>query len=180
MKRRSAFIALAVIFLCGALVCAFNYGLGDMARVRRETAELELMQLLLPGGKTFTPEAYSGDDDNIRAVWKSETGYLIESGVYGYADDIVLWVGVSEAGEVTGLVVRTLHETYGLGATALYDTQFLSQYLGQTGNLEVGNGIDAITGATVTSKAITKAVNSACAYVTGADIESGATEWGTW
>ena len=35
-----------------------------------------------------------------------------------------------------------------------------------------------ITGATVTSKAVVRCVNSAVAYVTGADIESGATSWG--
>jgi len=39
-------------------------------------------------------------------------------------------------------------------------------------------GIDALTGATVTSKAIVRAVNSAVAYVTGADTVSAATSWG--
>ena len=38
--------------------------------------------------------------------------------------------------------------------------------------------IDAITGATVSSKAVTRAVNSAVAYVTGADTTSSATTWG--
>ena len=38
--------------------------------------------------------------------------------------------------------------------------------------------VDGITGATVTSKAIARCVNSAVGYVTGADVESGATSWG--
>ena len=38
--------------------------------------------------------------------------------------------------------------------------------------------VDAITGATVTSKAIVRCVNSAVGYVTGADTSSGATSWG--
>ena len=38
--------------------------------------------------------------------------------------------------------------------------------------------VDALTGATVTSKAVVKAVNSASAFVTGADVSSSATEWG--
>jgi len=54
------------------------------------------------------------------------------------------------------------------------------QYLGTSGEAAVGEDIDAITGATVTSKAVTKAVNSACAFVTGADVSSSATEWGNW
>ena len=38
--------------------------------------------------------------------------------------------------------------------------------------------VDGITGATVTSKAVAKSVNSAVAYVTGADVASSATTWG--
>lgn len=89
-----------------------------------------------------------------------------------------MMVGVSNEGTVTGLVVRDLSETYGLGANALTDTAFLSQYLETSGDAEVGNNVDAITGATVTSKAVTRAVNSAVAYVTGADSTSSATTWG--
>lgn len=178
MKLKSILISLVSIVLCAAIVLACNYGLGELAQAKREQADLELMKLLLPGGETFTPEVYSGEDDNIRAVWKSETGYLIEAGEYGYADDVVLWVGVDNSGAVTGLVVRSLHETLGLGATALTNVTFLSQYLDTTGNLSVGQEVDALTGATVTSKAITKAINSACAFVTGADVDSAATEWG--
>lgn len=178
MKRRSIGIALLAILLCGAIVLSCNYGLGEFAREKRESDDLALMRLLLPGGETFTQEPYSGEDDHIRFVWKSETGYLIETGVYGYADDVILWVGVDNSGIVTGLVVRSLHETFGLGRKALNDETFLSQYLGTAGGLAVGEDVDALTGATVTSKALTRAVNSACAYVTGADVDSSATEWG--
>lgn len=161
------------------MVYGCNWGpLGDIARENREKADLALMQTLLPGSEVFAEEPYDRDDDHIRRVWKAENGFVVETGVYGYADDVILWVGVDNGGAVSGLVVRTLHETYGLGAEALRDVEFLSQYLDTTGNLTVGQEIDGLTGATVTSKAITKAVNSACAYVTGADVETAATEWG--
>ena len=81
-------------------------------------------------------------------------------------------------GTVTGLVVRDLSETYGLGANALTDTAFLEQFLGTAGDAEIGNNVDALTGATVSSKAVARAVNAAVAYVTGADTSSSATEWG--
>ena len=87
-------------------------------------------------------------------------------------------VGVSNEGKVTGLVVEDMQETRGLGAKALTDVPFLAQFLLTTGEAEVGTNIDALTGATVSSKAVTKAVNSAVAYVTGADTSSSATEWG--
>ena len=65
-----------------------------------------------------------------------------------------------------------------MGANALTDWQFLAQFLDTEGDAEVGTNVDAITGATVTSKAITRSVNSAVAFVTGADVGSGATSWG--
>ena len=48
----------------------------------------------------------------------------------------------------------------------------------ELGEKAVGDNVDALTGATVTSKAVVKAVNSASAFVTGADVSSSATEWG--
>ena len=81
---------------------------------------------------------------------------------------------------VRRLVVRQMEETFGLGGRAASDTGFLAQFLGTAGDAAVGENVDALTGATVTSKAITKGINSAAAFVTGADVSSGATEWGDW
>ena len=139
-----------------------------------------MMTYLLPGSSTFTPEEHTGEDAAITAVYKGETGYVIQTTTAGYADDIVMMVGVDNAGKVTGLMVQEMSETYGLGEKAMTDYTFLMQYLGTAGEAAVGEDIDAITGATVTSKAVTKAVNSACAFVTGADVSSSATEWGDW
>ena len=71
-----------------------------------------------------------------------------------------------------------MQETYGLGAEALSDWEFLAQFLRTEGDAQIGEGIDAITGATVTSKAIARSVNSAVGFVTGADTSSSATSWG--
>ena len=51
-------------------------------------------------------------------------------------------------------------------------------FLRTEGDAEVGTNVDAITGATVTSKAVARCVNSAVGYVTGADAVSAATTWG--
>ena len=108
-------------------------------------------------------------------------------------------IGVNNDGRVTGLVVKEAHETFGLGGNALTDHVFLKQFLNQTGSFEVATSgadafsgatgeaapaegeaapVDAITGATVTSKAVVRCVNSAVAYVTGADAVTEATSWG--
>ena len=169
-----------IIAIVAAALILFGTGMGlsKTAAVNSEKELNEMMATVLPGNTSFEWEDYEGEDEAIRAVYKGETGFVIETSAYGYAGDITLLVGVSNEGTVTGLVVRDLSETYGLGANALTDTEFLSQFLGTSADAEVGTNVDAMTGATVSSKAVTKAVNSAVAYVTGADTTSSATEWG--
>ena len=166
-------LALSALVLFGA-----SNLLSGMAIENGKEEHLYMMQTILPGSTTFTVEPYAGEDANIVSVHKGETGFVIETKTYGYAGDITMLVGVSTEGTVTGLVVRHLTETYGLGRNALTDTDFLSQFLNTSGEAAVGETVDALTGATVTSKAVTRAVNSAVAYVTGADASSGATTWG--
>ena len=73
--------------------------------------------------------------------------------------------------------IRKMEETYGLGGKALTDWEFLAQFLKTEGDAAIGENINAISGATVTSKAITRSVNSAVGFVTGSDVDSGATSW---
>ena len=166
-------IVVAALVLLGS-----GMGLSKIAAVNSEKELNEMLATVLPGNTSFEWEEYDGEDEAIQAVYKGETGVVIQTVAYGYAGNITLLVGVSNEGTVTGLVVRDLSETPGLGANALTDTEFLSQFLGTSGEAQVGENIDAITGATVSSKAVTKAVNAAVAYVTGADTSSSATEWG--
>lgn len=193
MKKLILFILVAALVLFGA-----SFALQSTAAKKAQAEHLWLMQTLLPGSEEFTAEPYSGEDANIRSIHKAENGFVIETVTRGYADDITMFVGVSKDGKVTGLVVYEAHETFGLGNKALTDHAFLSQFLNSEGTFAVAtNGADAfsgatgeaetagdtvdvdgITGATVTSKAIVRCVNSAVAYVTGADTSSGATGWG--
>ena len=173
MTLRKILPPLTVILACAVVLFGIRMFLRPIAAENSAAEQLTTMQTLLPDSKTFVPEEYRGDDPNITALYKGENGYVIETMVSGYTDSITLWVGVSESGSVTGLTIRDIAETRGLGQRALNHTAFLEQYLATSGNADT----DALSGATVTSKAITKAVNSAAAYISGADISSGATEW---
>lgn len=194
MKKPLFALVLAMIVLFGASV-----GLRNVAKENAARAHLELMQTLLPGAEEFTVEPYAGEDANIRSVHKSDIGFVVETSTYGYAGEITMLIGVNNAGKVTGLVVRDAHETLGLGGNALTDHVFLSQFLNKSGSFEVATvgadafsgataeaapaegeatPVDAITGATVTSKAVIRCVNSAVAFVTGADAATEATSWG--
>lgn len=176
--KKTILIPVLTILCMALLLFDLSFGLKNVAKANAEAEQLKIMQTLLPGSKVFTPEEYTGEDTNIHAVYSAENGCVIETVTAGYAGEITMLIGVSNEGKVTGLVVRELNETMGLGANALNDHKFLSQFLNTSGEAEVGTNVDAITGATVTSKAITRCVNSAVAYVTGADIDSGATSWG--
>lgn len=177
MKKTILIPSLAL--LCAAVILlGLTFGLQKIAIAKAEAEHLKIMQTLLPGSTEFIREEYTGEDANIRSVHKADNGYVMETVTAGYAGEITVLVGVSTEGKVTGLVVRNMSETAGLGLNALNDTDFLSQFLNTAGDAEIGTNVDAITGATVTSKAIARCVNSAVAYVTGADIDSGATSWG--
>ena len=176
--KKTVFLPLITIVLAAAVLLGLSFGLKGVANANAQKEHLKMMQTLLPGSESFILEPYTGEDANIRSVHKADNGFVIETATRGYADDIVMLIGVSNEGKVRGLVVRDIHETRGLGNRALTDWKYLSQYLNTTGDAQVGETVDAISGATVTSKAITRCVNSAVAYVTGTDTDSGATSWG--
>ena len=168
-----AIVIAAVVLFGGKAI------LSSKAEANVEIANNKIMLSLLPGSTSFAAEEFDAEANSaIKSVYKAENGYVIESAAYGYNGDVVLMVGVSNEGTVTGVVVKDLQETRGLGADALTNVPFLAQFLWTGGDAEVGTNVDALTGATVSSKAVTKAVNAAVGYVTGADTSSAATEWG--
>ena len=196
--KKTILLPILSIVLAAALLLGLSFGLKGLAEVRAQSEHMRLMRTVLPGSAYFTVEPYSGDDANIRSVHKGENGFVIETCTYGYGGEITMLIGVSKEGKVTGLVVMEMSETFGLGMNALNDHEFLSQFLNTDGGVAIGTAgqtdafsgatassdvetdtyVDGISGATVTSKAIARSVNSAVAYVTGADVSSAATSWG--
>ncbi len=177
MDKKIFVPVLAILIAAAVLFGCYN----GLAGVRSDIAETELlskMQTILPGSESFEIEEYTGEDANIQKVYKADNGYVIHTQTNGYAGPIVMLIGVTNEGSVTGLQVRRMEETLGLGGEILTDWEFLAQFLNTTGDAAVGENIDAISGATVTSKAVARCVNSAVGFVTGADASSGATSWG--
>ncbi len=93
-------------------------------------------------------------------------GYVFSTSAKGYGGDIVTMVGVDAEGKVAGIDFLTIAETAGLGMNATKD-DFKAQFIGKNGIIGVNkntpneNEIQALTGATITSKAVTNAVNIA-------------------
>lgn len=177
-QLNALFAPLLTVVLAALVLWGASAALLPTAREQALAEREEMFRTLLPGSETFTQEPWDGDGTAVSAVWRGQGGYVIETVAEGYDGPLTVWVGVSDSGSVTGLMVRDLSETAGLGGRALTDADFLRQFLNTAGDAQVGAGVDAVTGATVTSRAVATAVNAAADYVTGADISSGATEWG--
>lgn len=98
----------------------------------------------------------------------SAIGYVFSTSAKGYGGDIAVMVGVKTDGTVAGVNILSISETAGLGMNATNE-DFLAQFLGKSGEIGVlKNGssdteIQALTGATITSKAMASAVNQALA-----------------
>ena len=115
-------------------------------------------------------------EDQLKA--SNPGSQVIRTAAEGYVDEIQVWTAVEPDGTVVGVAIRTLHETPGVGRKALRDETFLRQFLGTRGNADIGTNVDGITGATVTSRAVARAINAASAAVTGVDAVTEPTTWG--
>lgn len=104
----------------------------------------------------------------ITGLWKAgDDGYVAECVVGGSQGDIDLMVGVRADGTVSGVSIIKQTETAGLGAKAT-QPEFTEQFIGTAGEVLVtkdGGQIEALTGATITSRAVCKAVSAATACV---------------
>lgn len=114
--------------------------------------------------ENFAPivESYVGYDSSNAIV-----GYVFKSRPTGFGGPMEVVTGINLNSEVTGLRVGSHQETPGLGAKGT-DVAYYEQYAGKSAAEMIGvsktaasgNDIQAITGATITSDAITVGANA--------------------
>ena len=99
-------------------------------------------------------------------------GYAIKVVSSGSQGSIEMMVGVDGEGVITGVSIVSHSETSGIGTKVMGNEPtasgvgVLSQFEGKSaadGRLSVGTNVDAISGATVSSKGVTAGVNAALA-----------------
>lgn len=111
------------------------------------------------------------DEVYAAKVDSSEAGYVITTtDKDGYGGDIQISVGIMNDGTINGISILSISETAGLGMRAT-EPKFYNQYAEKnTDRFYVskdggeGEPIDALSGATITSRAVTGAVNTALGY----------------
>ena len=100
-----------------------------------------------------------------------DQGYVITTtDKDGFGGSIQITVGITTDGTVNGVSILSISETAGLGMKAT-EPAFYGQYEGKQAEKFVvskdggdGEPIDALSGATITSRAVTGAVNAALGY----------------
>lgn len=171
---KDIFVPTISLFLICIVVSALLAGTneltkGPIAEIQAQTAA-DAMKSVCSEAETFEGEAgleievYRGINSAGNVV-----GYAIPSAYKGYGGDIEVMVGIDLEGRVTGVEILSHEETPGLGANCT-KKDFTDMYKQSAPDgfsvVKDGTGgesgrIDALTGATITSNAVTQAVNKA-------------------
>ena len=157
-----------------AVVAALLAGVNSITKpiidALKEAKTQEAINAVLPGGGQ--PTDFTDSTGLVSAVYASDKGYAVQVNPAGLGGTISMMVGVDMEGKVIAISVISHTETAGLGDVAAANNSageaFRGQFAGLSGELAVskdGGTIDAITGATITSRAVTAGINAALACV---------------
>ena len=124
------------------------------------------IEAVLPGGGQAID--FSDDSGMVSTVYQGQNGYAVEVTPSGFNGTVTMMVGVDPSGKVLGISIVNHTETAGLGAVAAASTTagsaFRDQFAGMSGSVSVkkdGGQVDALTGATITSRAVCTGINAA-------------------
>ena len=172
-KKEPGLASLVIVLAIICLVIAALLGLvnsvteGPIADNTAKTVQ-DSLKIVLPAD-TYDEVEYSGTEANVIAVYKAgEDGYVVEvNSPNGFGGAIDMMAGINTSGEVTGIAIISHSETSGLGSKAT-DPEWQAQFQGATDTVSVakdGGSIVAITGSTITSRAVCDGVNMARSVV---------------
>lgn len=175
---------LFAITLISGMVLGFVYELTkEPIRIQQEKAIQEACAAVFAEATNFKVIEYTADEATVAAFAENSVevgtvfeaqgmngeflGYVLETTTHaGYGGDIVLYVGVTKDGILNDISILEIAETPGLGMQAeavlvpqfhqVQAERFTYTKTGSTSESE----IDAISGATVTTKAVVNAVNA--------------------
>ena len=162
--------SLVLIIICivvtGALAVTYQITKPIIEEINIKNANIARAEVLPEGEGGFT-KIETDLLENVVDAYQADngSGMVFTTLDKGFGGKIQVMVGISKVGEIQGVKVTSHKETPGLGTKAM-TPEHLSQYLGQMTITNTGEGddnIDAITGATISSNAIFRAVETALA-----------------
>lgn len=152
--------------ISGVVIGSVYYVTAPVAAEKAELMKQESMKALISDADSF--QEVSGHDGWFMAVKNGETtGYIVPSETKGYGGKIKMLVAVTPDAKVIDYTILEHNETPGLGDNA-QKIEFRGQFAGKgSANLVVVkdksdvDDIQAMTGATISSRAVTNGVKQA-------------------
>ncbi|MGM9550566.1 MAG: RnfABCDGE type electron transport complex subunit G [Faecousia sp.] len=165
---RLALTLLAITAVVAVILAGVNSVTAPkIAELNAEKTQAAIEEVLTGGGEAVP---FTDDTGLVTAAYKGDAGFAIQVVPSGFNGAVTMMVGVDNEGKVTGISIISHTETAGLGATAAADTDagkaFRGQFEGMSGAVSVskdGGQVDALTGATITSRAVCTGVSAALA-----------------
>ena len=171
---RITLVLLAIAIVVAGLLAFVNRITAPVIAAANEKKTQEAIAQVLPGGYEAEITDYTDSTGLVSKVYKGQQGYALEVTPMGFDNTITMMVGIDLEGKVLGIAIVSHTESAGLGAVAAGNNSagqsFRDQFVGASGSVSVskdGGQIDAITSATITSRAICDGVNAALACVAG-------------
>lgn len=188
-KKEGGIVQLVVVlglitFICALLLGVVNSITKDKIAQNAVETRNEAMAEIIEGAEfeeVEVPAEFASPEDKnqptISGLYKAtvngeDAGYCAQVEPKGFGGAVTLIVGINADGTIAGAKVTAHSETPGLGAKAQADPNWITQYegLAADGSLAVtkdGGTINAITGATITSRAVTLGINTVANCVAG-------------
>ncbi len=153
------------IVITGALA-ATNSVTATVIAEAKAAAEKAARSELLPEADDFA-EVTDVSVENVAAVFEATngTGYVITSTAKGYGGTMTVMTSFTPDGQIKQVKVTEQGETQGIGSNVADNPSYWEKYAGLDGSapLTLGTDVDAWNGATISSRALNSAVNSAIA-----------------
>ena len=131
------------------------------AEIQKEEQQKAMASIFGSSSVTVT-ELGDPSGDSFYAVRQGEEllGYCVQVVTAGFGGDMTLMVGFRADQTLVGVQILSHSETPGLGAR-VSDASYLGQYAGKSGTLTLGENVDAISGATISSRVVLAGVKEA-------------------
>lgn len=162
-------VAMNLILTClvsGCIIGVVFFITGPIATAKAEQMKQDSMKTLVPDGDKFVP--VQGEEDTfIAEKGGQKVAYIIPTAPKGYGGPIKLLTAVSMDGTVMDYTVLEANETPGLGdkgAKSPFKDQFKGKKIAGlevTKDRSAKDKIQALTGATISSRAFTLGVKEA-------------------
>lgn len=149
----------AICLVAAALLALTNSATQPIIEAAEAEAAERTRMAMLPDATTFTE--LECETANVVSVFKDDggSGYVITVKGKGYGGDLPVTVGLTADGEIIAVSANAVGETAGVGSKT-GTPQFTDRFKSLR---DSASGVDVLTGASVSSRAVIAAVNQAFA-----------------